>query len=90
MFVCKVSETKVVEVGSSLAKLNIVSHCYERYNPAPHAVRGHPVPHVVQGNLFAMMHARTHADIRRQIEKFVRENGIKKWESLRTERTLKK
>jgi DNA-binding Lrp family transcriptional regulator len=81
MFVCKISEAKIVKVGQKLAKLNIVSHCYERYNPAPHAV---------QGNLFAMMHGRSQTDIQRQIEKFVRENGIKKWEAIRTVMTLKK
>jgi len=75
MFVCKVSEARVVEVGSSLANLNIVSHCYERYSPAPHAV---------QGNLFAMMHGRTQTDIRLTIEDFVKSQGLGKWELLPT------
>lgn len=79
MFVCKTSEARVVELGSKLAKLNVVSHCYQR-KPFP----GWPY------NLFAMMHGRSEADIRRIAEKFVREQGLEEWEILQTEKTLKK
>jgi DNA-binding Lrp family transcriptional regulator len=79
MFVCQVCEAKVVEAGRKLAKLNIVSHCYQRKR----------FPGWVY-NLYAMMHARSHADIQRAAEKFAKSQGIKKWELLQTVKTLKK
>jgi DNA-binding Lrp family transcriptional regulator len=87
MFVCKVGSAEVVEAGQKLAKLNVVSHCYER-KPVRQA-HGRPFkgwPY----NLYAMMHGRCLADIRRVVEKFVREEGIKKWELLITAKELKK
>ena len=96
MFVCKVSEAKVIKVGQKLAKLNLVSHCYERRTfkgCEPRGVHSRPEPYVVQGwpyNLYAMMHGRSMADIQRVVEKFVRRQGIEKWELLETEEKLKK
>jgi DNA-binding Lrp family transcriptional regulator len=81
MFVCQVCEAKVVDLGQKLAKLNIVSHCYQRKTfpgPAPNVVQGWPY------NLFAMMHARTQSDIRRVAERFAKSQDLKKWELLRT------
>jgi len=37
-----------------------------------------------------MMHGRTLADIRRVVERFVKEEGIEKWEVLETVRRLRK
>ncbi len=77
MFVCQICEAKAVALGQELAKLNIVSHCYQRRR-----FPGWPY------NLYAMMHARTHTDIRRHIEKFIRKQKIEKWELLPTVKRL--
>ncbi|MFH1372052.1 MAG: hypothetical protein ABII09_12310 [Planctomycetota bacterium] len=77
MFVCKVSGAAVVDIGQKLAKLKIVSHCYQR---KPFA--GWPY------NLYAMMHGRRQTDIRRVVEKFVKSQGLEKWELLATEARL--
>jgi DNA-binding Lrp family transcriptional regulator len=79
MFVCKVCEASVVEAGQKLASCNIVSHCYQRKR----------FPGWLY-NLYGMMHGRSQADIRRVAEKFVRKQGIEKWELLQTAKTLKK
>jgi len=79
MFVCRVSQTRVIKVGRKLAKVNIVSHCYERKTFADWPY-----------NLYAMMHSRSQTDIRRSAEKFVKSQGLKKWELLQTVKTLKK
>ena len=79
MFVCKAKKSRAIKLGEKLAAIDIVSHCYER-----RIFRKWPY------NLYAMMHGRSLADIRRAAEKFVREEGIKEWELLATEEKLKK
>jgi DNA-binding Lrp family transcriptional regulator len=73
MFVCKVNRNQVVEVGEALARLQNVSHCYERK-----PFEGWPY------RIFAMMHGRSGAEIRRVIDKFVEAEGIKEWYVLAT------
>jgi siroheme decarboxylase len=89
MFVCKVSPRQrhsrapakdmLGQAGQKLAGLNIVSHCYQRKTFAcwPY-------------NLFAMMHGRSQADIRRVVERFVKLEGLEKWELLATVEKLKR
>ena len=77
MFVCGVSEAKAVKVGRELAKLNIVSHCYQRRTFADWPY-----------NLYGMMHGRGHKDIRQSAERFVRRHEIEKWDLLATEKRV--
>lgn len=77
MFVCRVGKAGVEKVGQRLAKLPIVSHCYER-----RVFRGWPY------NLFAMCHGRSLDEIRKIAEKFARENCLSKWELLTTSQRL--
>jgi len=97
MFVCKVGPrqrhsrvpakdmlgqaggARVIEVGQKLAELKIVSHCYQR---KPFACWPY--------NLFAMMHGTSQADIRRVVDRFVREEKIREWEVLQTVEKLRK
>jgi DNA-binding Lrp family transcriptional regulator len=79
MFVCKVGGARVIETGQKLAELNIVSHCYQRKTFA-----GWPF------NIFAMMHGRSQADIRRVVDRFVREEKIRSFEVLATVEKLRK
>jgi DNA-binding Lrp family transcriptional regulator len=87
---------RVIEVGQKLAELNIVSHCYERKifkGYEPRGVHSRPESYVVQGwpyNLFAMMHGRSLKDIRRVVERFVKLEGLEKWEVLETVEKLRK
>jgi DNA-binding Lrp family transcriptional regulator len=53
MTVWDVDDARVAEVGERLAALDYVSHCYER----PRAAPGWPY------NLFAMVHARSRAEV---------------------------
>jgi DNA-binding Lrp family transcriptional regulator len=79
MLVCEVEQGRVVEAGEKLAKVGIVSHCYQR-----RTFKGWPY------NLFGMMHGRKLEDIHRVAEKFVSETGIKSWQLLATAETFKK
>ena len=79
MFVCKANENKIVKIGKNLARLNIVSHCYQRK-----PFKGWPY------NLFAMMHGRTIAQIHNEINKFVKSQKIPAWDVLPTLKVLKK
>jgi DNA-binding Lrp family transcriptional regulator len=83
MFVCEVEESRVIEVGHKLAELKIVSHCYER-RPEPRRVQGWPY------NVFAMMHGRSLKDIRRVVDRFVREEKIRSFEVLATMEKMRK
>jgi DNA-binding Lrp family transcriptional regulator len=77
MFVCKVDKAHVVKVGRRLAKLPMVSHCYQRQ--------------VFKGwlyNLFAMCHSRSLDAIRKSTEKFIQEEHLSNWELLTTSRRL--
>jgi len=77
MLVCKVNKARVIKVGRHLAKLPIVSHCYERqvFKEWPY-------------NLFAMMHGRTLDEIHGIGEKFSREHRLSDWEFLATNKQL--
>jgi len=77
MFVCRAEKSRVVEVGLKLAKLKIVSHCYQRKTFA-----GWPF------NIFAMMHGRSLKDIRRVVERFVKAEGVDSFEVLATVRRV--
>jgi DNA-binding Lrp family transcriptional regulator len=79
MFVCGGVGRRIVEVGGKLAKLNIVSHCYQR-----RAFKGWPY------NLYAMMHGRNMKDIHQTVKKFVKAGGITDWQLLATKERLRK
>jgi DNA-binding Lrp family transcriptional regulator len=73
MFVCKAKKSRAIKIGEKLAALGIVSHCYERKR-----FKGWPY------NIFGMMHGRDMRDIWRVVERFVRSQGLKKWQLLPT------
>jgi len=79
MFVCEAKKNRAGAIGKALARLQNVSHCYQRetFKDWPY-------------NLFAMMHGKTHTAIRHVAERFVREQGIEAWEVLATVEKLKK
>lgn len=79
LFGSEVPRSRVVSVGRELARLAIVSHCYERK-----VFRGWPY------NLFAMMHGRTVNQIRDVINKFTKDFGIESFQLLPTADELKK
>jgi DNA-binding Lrp family transcriptional regulator len=79
MFVCEVKREKIGRVGEAIANLSNVSHCYQRKT-----FDGWPY------NLFAMMHGRSLADIRRVVDRFVREEKIRSFEVLATVEKLRK
>jgi len=79
MFCAAVKSDRVEHVGKKLAKLKIVSHCYERKT-----FEGWPY------NLFAMMHARTGEQIRRVTDEFTAAEQIDEFELLATTAELKK
>jgi DNA-binding Lrp family transcriptional regulator len=79
MFCASVAPERVDDVGTRLAGLNVVSHCYERKT-----FEGWPY------NLFGMMHARTLAQIRRLTDEFTAAEQIEKFELLGTIAELKK
>jgi DNA-binding Lrp family transcriptional regulator len=79
MFCAHVEPEKTAYVGAKLARLKIVSHCYERKT--------------FQGwhyNLLAMMHAQTLDHIRAAVDKFTSAEQIEKFELLPTIAELKK
>ena len=79
LFACEVPENRVIGVGKKLARLRIVSHCYQRKT-----FEGWPY------NLFAMMHSKTLADIQRTIDKFIETEKIGSYELLLTVTEFKK
>lgn len=79
MLACKVSEARIIHAGNKLAQLEMVSHCYER---RPRV--GWPY------NLYAMMHARSMAAIRRAVATFAKEESIEQYVLLPTLREFKK
>ena len=78
MFVCRADKRRIIETGERLAKLDMVSHCYQRrtFENWPY-------------DIFAMMHGRNMRDIHQGIEGFVKAEGIKDWELLPTKAALK-
>jgi DNA-binding Lrp family transcriptional regulator len=79
MFCCKVDAARTGDVGSLLAALGEVSHCYER-----RTFPGWPY------NLFAMMHARNMDKLNETVAGFLRESGITDYVLLPTTMELKK
>ena len=79
MFVAEAANERIVLVGRNLARLNPVSHCYQR-----RIFAGWPY------NLFAMMHGRSMKQIRDVATGFAEEHGISRWELLVTLAELKK
>jgi DNA-binding Lrp family transcriptional regulator len=79
MFAAEVSPEHVAGAGRRLARFRTVSHCYER-----ETFPGWPY------NLFAMMHARTDAQIQRVVGTFVAEPGVCAHALLATKAELKK
>jgi DNA-binding Lrp family transcriptional regulator len=78
MFACKANKSRAIKIGEKLAALGIVSHCYQRKTFA-----GWPF------NIFAMMHGSNMGDIQKVVERFVKSQGLKKWELLPTMEKLK-
>ena len=79
MFCACVAPDRVDDVGIRLAGMNVVSHCYERSTFEGWAY-----------NLFAMMHARTLAQIRSLTDEFTAIEQIEQFELLTTVAELKK
>jgi DNA-binding Lrp family transcriptional regulator len=79
LFVGEVPEDRVVEVGEKLARLGMVSHCYERktFENWPY-------------NLFAMMHSQSIERIQQAINKFIEAEAIESFQLLPTTAELKK
>ena len=79
LFVCEVPQNKIVRAGKALARLPIVSHCYQRKT-----VKDWPC------NLFAMMHNRSMEQIQQAINKFIEAEKIDSFQLLPTVAELKK
>ncbi len=79
LFVCATKPGRARRTGKALAKVEIVSHCYQR---KPFA--GWPY------NLFAMMHGRTMPYIQRIAGQFAKQEAIESYELLATVKELKK
>lgn len=79
LFAGEVPQDRVVKVGTNLARLAIVSHCYER-----ETFEGWPY------NLFAMVHSRTMGQIRQVIDEFSWGEKIDSFQLLPTIAELKK
>lgn len=79
LFAAQVPNRKVVAVGTALARLSIVSHCYKRKTFA-----GWPY------NLFAMMHSKNMSQIQRAINEFTQAEGIDSFQLLPTTAEFKK
>jgi len=79
MFVAEVPGEVIGSIGKNLARLNPVSHCYQR-----RTFKGWPY------NLFAMMHGRSMKRIRDVATGFAEEHGVDRWELLATLAELKK
>ncbi len=79
LFAGEVPQDRIVQVGQRLARLPIVSHCYERQS-----FEGWPY------NLFAMMHGQNMEQIENAINKFTQAEAIYSFQLLPTEAELKK
>jgi len=79
LFACEVPQDRIVPVGQRLARLPIVSHCYDRQT-----FEGWPY------NLFAMMHGRSIGQIQHAINRFIEAEAIDSFQLLPTEAELKK
>ncbi len=79
MFACEVPQDRIAKTGEKLAGLTIVSHCYERKT-----FDGWPY------NLFAMLHAQSMNEIKRQVKEFTKAEKINSYQLLPTKTELKK
>lgn len=79
LFAGQVPQDGIVQAGQRLARLPIVSHCYERQT-----FEGWPY------NLFAMMHGQSMGQIQHAIETFTESEGIDSFQLLPTAAELKK
>jgi len=79
LFACEVPQDRVVPVGQRLARLPIVSHCYDRQT-----FEGWPY------NLFAMMHGQSMSQIQHAIHRFIEAEALDSFQLLPTEAELKK
>jgi DNA-binding Lrp family transcriptional regulator len=79
MLCCRIAPEQITTAGERLAKLPIVSHCYQRKT-----FEGWPY------NLYAMMHAGSMGQIQHTIEKFVTNSQINDYELLPTQTEFKK
>jgi DNA-binding Lrp family transcriptional regulator len=79
MFVAEVVAGRIVRAGERLARLPIVSHCYER-----ETFKGWPY------NLFAMCHGRSADQIQHVVSKFTEAERIDSYQLLETAAELKK
>ncbi|MBN1182632.1 MAG: hypothetical protein JXB49_10120 [Bacteroidales bacterium] len=79
LFACEVSEERMAETGKKLASLQIVSHCYERKT-----FGGWPY------NLFAMLHAKSIDEIKKEVNGFVEKEEVMSFQLLPTISELKK
>lgn len=79
LFAGQVAPELIEHAGRRLARLGIVTHCYERQS-----FEGWPY------NLYAMMHGRSMGTIRRAVTRFVRAEAVNAFELLPTEAELKK
>lgn len=75
----KVNAARIEEVGTALAKIREVSHCYERETP-----EGWPY------NLFTMVHARTPEHLEELIQKVRSEYQLDEYKVFKTVKELKK
>jgi len=79
MFAAEVPQDRIVNTGERLARLGMVSHCYERetFENWPY-------------NLFAMIHGRSMGQIQNAVNTFVEAEGIDSFQLLPTTAELKK
>ena len=79
MFVCEVKESDIHRIGQALAKLENVSHCYQRP-----AFENWPY------NLFAMLHGPDMQSLGETVSTFTKEHAIVSFALLQTIKELKK
>ena len=79
LFVCEVSQDRIIKAGENLASSDLVSHCYERKT-----FDGWPY------NLFAMMHSQNMDEIRSEVNQFIQSESINSYQLLPTINELKK
>jgi len=75
----QVSQDKIEEVGEDLAKMNEISHCYERDCPPNWPY-----------NLFTMVHARSAQDLEHLIEDIKNKHNLSNYKVYRTKKEFKK
>ena len=78
LFACKVGPRRIIRVGKALAKLPIVSHCYQRKPSAG-----------FEYNLFAMMHSKSKGVLQSEIKKFLKKFSVEDFIFLETVKQLK-